>query len=763
MTAAVVAGFDSVPPSTLPALAQAVLNQAKGARLCLANQGTQGERLLADARSALESARSPLAEWTAYHLAVCAYQRFDFATAATRAQALLSRPGIRRYPALAGRASWMLGLASMGLGEPQRASLAYEESLRILEASRSEAKVGGILLLLAENRLYLGNRQEAWRLIRRGFEIAATEGDERQLFTALDKTADFALRESLPEVSLSFRQELIRLILKGDQDPPALAHALLRRAETRFALRQQAAALLDLAQAERATQGITDESERSRRRMDILIAAGKFLLAEKPRLAIDRLTQALGIAKNRNFRYPIADILLTRARAALRLGQNRAAEEDLLQGIAEFERQRSEVRSEDLRITYCAQARELFERLIDLQAGRPGGAQQAFVTAERQRARVLLDRLAPGKTAPGNLEEIRRRLPLHTVLIAYSALPDRLLIWVVRPDGWFQQREVRISSQRIDREVARLLARLHGTPTGELERALNSLHELLLAPALTAVRSGDSLIFIPDGSLHGVPFAALRNPRTGRFLIEDHASAVYPSAGSLSAPRSTELHGPLLAVVNPAFDRAMHPNLATLSGADDEAKVLQARYPERVRVLSGPNATRAAFLQGWEEAEVLHLAMHALVPPDLPHQARLLLAPSPGDDGELSTTEILGLDRRRTRLVFLAGCRTGGGPVGPEGVLSLARSFLADGVPEVVFSLWDLPDRATSELSMAFYLHRLRGADAPEALRQAQLSVLRRAKRDPASVSIWGALQVSAVGKPSAFPDIPGGQLKSGG
>jgi CHAT domain-containing protein len=75
-------------------------------------------------------------------------------------------------------------------------------------------------------------------------------------------------------------------------------------------------------------------------------------------------------------------------------------------------------------------------------------------------------------------------------------------------------------------------------------------------------------------------------------------------------------------------------------------------------------------------------------------------------------------------------------------VSSLARPFLAAGVPAVVASLWNVGDRATAPLLVAFHRRLRDGRDPLSALRAAQLELLRGpapALRSPAS---WAAFEV---------------------
>jgi CHAT domain-containing protein len=94
----------------------------------------------------------------------------------------------------------------------------------------------------------------------------------------------------------------------------------------------------------------------------------------------------------------------------------------------------------------------------------------------------------------------------------------------------------------------------------------------------------------------------------------------------------------------------------------------------------------------------------------------------------------------RTRLVVLGACSTAGGTsVGPQGLAPLVRPLIAANVPAVVGTLWNVKDNATTtELLVSFHCHYRHGDDVAQALRQAQLEMLR--KQEPATT--WAAFQV---------------------
>lgn len=162
------------------------------------------------------------------------------------------------------------------------------------------------------------------------------------------------------------------------------------------------------------------------------------------------------------------------------------------------------------------------------------------------------------------------------------------------------------------------------------------------------------------------------------------------------------------------------------------------REGEGILALAGKNATLRAF--GFDatrelvmspalaEYRIIHLATHGLLNSRDPDLTGLVLsrvdAQGKARNGFVKAAEVQQL-KLSADLVVLSACQTAlGKEVRGEGLVGLARAFMAAGSQRVVGTLWQVPDAATAELMRVFYRGILVDHLKPAtALRQAQLTV----------------------------------------
>lgn len=296
--------------------------------------------------------------------------------------------------------------------------------------------------------------------------------------------------------------------------------------------------------------------------------------------------------------------------------------------------------------------------------------------------------------------------------------------------------------------VARWLQAIRESQAAELVEYGNALGQILLQPIKTYL-PGKRLLIVPDGILAAIPFEALptetvpttgADPRSIPWLLRQNTVGYHYSAALYLKSRNREKslsprHGYLGMAPdfagqaarttvdrNTAADSQAPIQLLPLPGAQQE--VSEASQLFHGKALQGSTATEAAF---WAEASqygLLHLATHTIINHSNPVFSKLVLQESSGNDGLLNVYELFGMELN-AGLVGLSTCNSGSGQYEEgEGIMSMARGFLYAGSPNVLMSLWQVPDAATAAIMKSFYAYLEKGYAKTDALRQAKLDYL---------------------------------------
>jgi CHAT domain-containing protein len=449
-----------------------------------------------------------------------------------------------------------------------------------------------------------------------------------------------------------------------------------------------------------------------------------------PALALDTARLLLEAADREHVLYRRVRANGLFGQAAMAAGQTAEAAAAWQRGIAALESDNLSARDEHLRIARTSDVWAIYDDLtrllVDQQQPR-----EALAAAERGRARALLSTLAP---AP-HLLTIDAALGADATILYYALLRNRTLIWVL--DG----QKITFKESAGGVELATALSNELGAVAasqGDAGPVLQRLYKALISPVANSIPAGRPVIVVPDGPLSSVPFAALQSPDTGRLIVEDHELQVAPSltliSRALKRSNSSAAAARVLAVGSPAASGGLPP----LPGARREVEEIGALYGQNQSALPDQLSV-AAFLDNVRRSDVVHFAGHAVEDRDFPDRSYLAM---PGSE-RLMPAQIRAEDFGRVRLLVLSACSTAGGAVERgEGVLSLARPFLAAGVRQVLATVSAVDDDV-APLLVNFHRKIREGATPAAALRAVQLEAYERERR--VSLRGWAAFELFGV------------------
>ncbi|MBD2069519.1 tetratricopeptide repeat protein [Leptolyngbya sp. FACHB-671] len=645
-------------------------------------------------------------------------------------------------PAGAGAVLNNIGTVYRNLGQYPQALESYQQALSITREVGNPAGAGIILSNIGTVYFYLGQYPQALESLQQSLSIARELGN--------------------PAVEGNTLNNIGLVYTNQGQYPQALEFY------------QQA---LSIAQAvgNRAGAGATLGN----------IGSVYFNQGQYPQ-ALEFYQQALSIAREVGDRAGEGTILSSTGASLFELGQPQSAEAELLEAITVLDELRQQDLSDADKISLFDTQVDAYDVLQQVQIAQ-NKIEPALETSERGRARPFVSLLSQrfqqteataNLPAPsvGDIQQTARAQ--NATLVQYSVIntsvgTPAIYIWVIPPAGEIAFRSVELNeanqrtlsgaiatafdSNAVFRSdsttISNLVSDVRPTSrsaTRDIEfeynpslatDSLRQLHQLLIEPIadLLPTNESDRIVFIPQGGLFLVPFAALQDAN-GDYLIENHTISIAPSIQILDLTRQQaspdQSLDNALVVGNPEMPTVWDTQSSTdiqlnpLPGAEQEAQAI-AQFLN-TEAITGAAATETAITQQMPNAQIIHLATHGLLEYGIPSESGVLdvpgaiaLTPSANDDGLLTSAEILEMDLQ-AELVVLSACDTGQGQITGDGVVGLSRALISAGVPSVIVSLWAVPDAPTAELMTEFY-HRLEtNPDKAQALRQAMLITMQQ-------------------------------------
>jgi CHAT domain-containing protein len=626
-----------------------------------------------------------------------------------------------------------------------------DQSLAIARASRNRQDELSVLVFVGETYNKLGNAKKAMDYIQQAIPIAQELNNRSQLARLISaRGSSYRLLSDYPQALTNQKQALVMFRELNNRNGEQTS--LMNLGNVSFSLKQYREAIQYQEQSLNLAQALNDGE--GQQTILYNLSSSHHALGEHPK-AMTLAAQSLAIARQRKDHYGEGLALASLGFGDLRGGRLAEAETSLRSAATRLESLR--VGLNDTNKVALSNAQTFLYEVLQETLVKQNRPEAALEAAERGRARAFIELLSSRLQNKSqeeiqalaefpNLDKIRQIAKAqNATLVEYSFVENsfindkkQLYIWVIKPTGEIQFKISKFDSSiplgELIQQSRSSIAITGDKPPEtdapeELNLALNKLHQSLIAPIASALPTDPNqrVIFLPQGELFLVPFAALRDAK-GKYLIEQHTISTAPSIHTLALTQEkakrTSRNGKILVVGDPTMPKIPGVTLSDLPGARAEAIAIAQLL--KTTPLIGNQATKATVLQQMNQASIIHLATHGLLGTlkgDIP--GAIVLAPSGSDNGFLTSSEIFDL-KINPDLLVLSACDTGGGDITGDGVIGLSRSFIAAGAPSLLVSLWAVNDDSTSALMQAFYPTLKTNPNKAQALRSSMLSTMKK-------------------------------------
>jgi CHAT domain-containing protein len=332
----------------------------------------------------------------------------------------------------------------------------------------------------------------------------------------------------------------------------------------------------------------------------------------------------------------------------------------------------------------------------------------------------LTNQLSSSESIRDALKTIASQTQNQSAIIYVTALPDQLDLVVFTPEG----RPISRSVPEVKREQLLKVAqefrdkitapRLRNT-TSYLPPA-QQLYKWLIAPIEAELQAAkiNTLLFSMDAGLRSLPVAALHDGK--QFLVEKYSLALIPSV-SLMDTRYQSLKGARVLAMGASEFRDQNP----LPAVPVELQTItQQLWRGQAFLNEAFTRNNLNYQRQNYPYQILHLATHGEFQPGKISNSYIALW-----DEKLRLDELskLRLNNPPVELLVLSACRTAVGDEKAE--LGFAGFAVAAGVKSALASLWYVSDEGTLGLMTEFYSQLNHAKIKAEALRQAQLAMIR--------------------------------------
>lgn len=643
---------------------------------------------------------------------------------------LLTTPESRSLHALRARAHWGLGVAAARASRFDEAFARYDSARAEYSAAHERVNEDATHFLTGESQFFVGDASAGAFELHAAIQRLQRSPPSQFLHNSLYVFARFAEGEGYRRTARLIAEEDVRAAPEMDSTRNLRAFYLV---ESRLGLARVIAPSPDsvafaLADAPELLPRISIVGVRAVLGQQIAVARARGLVRVDPRAADSALLAPIDFHRRTHQSSRLLTALLLRAEARASLSREDSAAADLDEAARLLESDHTVVSGEWHRATVMAQARAIRSRLVLARANRGDGV---GALAQLERARRSFGRSTA--TAPTPL-----RMPRGSVALTHALIGDTLLTWTTDEREVVMRRDT-VSGANLLAAITEARTALERRDDARAVRLLDQLHALFVAPVASRLPVGATLVTAEDGELAGLPYAAFRDARRGRWLIEDHV--LVSEASIRDAIESHSEPSKRFGSVPALFVTAESTSTRWLPGASDEITQIAARYHKALLLRRATPEQLATAIANYG---VVHIATHSVSDAVRPERSFLQLTPGDSSD-RLDATTLGRLGLRHVRLAVLAACRSMAAEPDANAYRGLGDALRGAGAKGVLGSLWQIDDGLTHELMIRLHDDLARSTDAATALAAAQKEMLRSGDARLASPSAWSGFQYAGA------------------
>ncbi len=393
----------------------------------------------------------------------------------------------------------------------------------------------------------------------------------------------------------------------------------------------------------------------------------------------------------------------------------------------------------DVQFSFRDDVELVYRGLVDLLLSSDGLAKSAEINP-LEKALSALDSLRLAElenflgcdlSARVQAEEIAGEVDETAAFISPIILPNRLEIIYKLPGQSLRHHTTPVSQKELEETAMRVQQNLaRADRTGKVIEDAQKFYNWLIKPLESDLASNaqiKTLVFVLDGSLRNLPMGVLYNQ--GEYLIQKYAIALIPSR-QLFDPRSRQTQLRVVSAGISEQQKVEGKEFMPLSAVPVELETVQTVSQSPEKPLLDELFIDTELEQKIDSAAfpIVHIATHGQFSSN-PEETFILawdkLIKVRDFDRLL---QIEGGERSEViEILVLSACETAQG--NSRAALGLAGVAAGANVRTTVATLWQVNDASTAELIAEFYRQLQQGQSVAEAMRQAELVLLKRDSR----------------------------------